>query len=187
LHTSLVRLTRLATAIATCTLFACASSSTSSPDIEDGGASSLQSSGDCNAVAQLGAQVTGVSTKEPAPAPLGGAIVDGTYMLTSAKIHNPQLPEGTQVTALGASTFEFTGDKAVVVSTDDKGVVSRRNETYIPSGTSVDVTVTCSFVPANADAGTPPIPAGYTSTPTTFTHYLKQPGGTIVEVVLTKQ
>lgn len=189
----------LVTMMSTSTLWGCSDSSSSSPEVSEGGVvppgdpttnapdASPNSTGTCNAVTQVGSQVDAISTKEPAPAPAGGPIVDGTFTLTGAKIHNPQLPEGTKVSALGATTLVLRGGKVEVVATDDKGVVTHRNETYSPSGTSVSVVVTCQDArPGGGGGRMPPVPTGYTSTPTTFTHFLKQPDGTIVEVLLTK-
>ena len=94
--------------------------------------------GDCNAIAQQGSQVIATFTSGDPPAPTGGTIVDGTYVLTSATYY------GTMVTSTVSETAVVASGCIMAVLTDQQsGAIERNNLAYTTSGTDLTETHTC--------------------------------------------
>jgi hypothetical protein len=137
----------------------------------------------CNTLTQQGASIDLVTTKNAFPPPAGGAITDGTYTATSAKVLVAQAPEGSKVITLGSITLQVAGNKIDVIATDTKGD-QRRTGTYTTNGVDITLAETCAYPPS--DAGPGGAATKYTATATTFTQYSTQ-NNTTVEIVYTKK
>jgi len=89
--------------------------------------------GACNAVPQLGSQVSFICSMGVAPTPQGGSIVDGTYVLTAVIFYGGcPAPTPTSI----AETVIFSGGTFQVVATPSGGEVQRTTGTYTLSGSN---------------------------------------------------
>ena len=118
----------------------------------------------CNTLANTAKPVTVEQLAENPPAPLGGTIEDGTYLLTGVAIYTgPEGPSGPSGTA--QTTIVITGSTIEVAS---RGVPPTRTTTLSISGTTFTSTDTC---PDSVVAS-----GGFTATSTTFAIFID--GGT---------
>jgi hypothetical protein len=134
-------------------------------------------SGACNALANLGAQVPGVLVASAAPAPNGGTLVDGTYVLTKYQVYTgPGGPSGSAGNSF-ASTLVLAGSTYQAVSNQGSGD-ERVSGAFMTSGTSYTASVTC---PASSVTT-----VGYTFDGTTFVQ-LGSVGANTLEFTYAKQ
>jgi hypothetical protein len=92
----------------------------------------------CNALVNDGPTITIMASTSGAPAPTGGTIVDGTYVLTAATVFGvSSIP---QVTA--SAVFQFSGNTMQQVGTVN-GQLKRYTSTFTTMGTSISTTDTC--------------------------------------------
>jgi hypothetical protein len=118
----------------------------------------------CTTLANTAAAVPVQTFAVDPPTPLGGTIVDGTYLMTEAAIYTgPDGPSGTNGTS--QTTIQITGSTIQIVSAGDPPT---RTITLATSGTSFTSTDTC------PDTSTV-IQGSYTATATTFV--VQFPGG----------
>jgi hypothetical protein len=134
----------------------------------------------CNAIAPAGPIVEQTCNDDAAaaPAPAGGTVADGTYVLTGAAFYGspcPPLPpaqyRATKIVCGG--TFQ-QADEAPDLTPD----VHRWNATYATMGTNLTFHPTCGNVPEGTD--------GYDATPTQLVTYQTSPGQ-VVSFTWTKQ
>ncbi len=147
-------------------LAACGGRASTSPD----GASGGMCGGDtpqgqaCNALVNVGALITPTCTTGVMPTGVGGAIVDGTYVLTSQTYYNvPACPtialSGTALIA-GRCRQGISGGPFNLAST----------ATVMVEGNTITSTIKCPIVDLDAGSITRDAPTKtFTATPTTFT------------------
>jgi hypothetical protein len=136
-------------------------------------ASEAEAAAACNAL-QLDAPAVGLTYDTAAPpAPMGGAIADGTYFLTTQLVYEtasgPTFPLGrSKVTIAGPLWHEVYGDPEPNSVNPDK----RTTSTMIATGTSLTLTRTC------PSAGQPEITT-YTADATRLTLFIEDRNKTI--------
>jgi hypothetical protein len=170
-------------------LLACGSSAEKPPASPSGGTTTTATTtttAECNAVAQHGKPVDLIATKAPPPEAHGGAIADGAYVLSSAKLHGSPLGEGAKAAVLGAMTVEIKGNAQQTVLTSEGGAVSRYNTTTQVSGADITTTQVCEHPAPLGRAPGKTSQVRYEATPTTLTTLVTQSGSTTV-LVFTKQ
>jgi len=114
----------------------------------------------CNGLTQLGAAVTPSCDPGAVPAPVGGAITDGTYLLTETHFH------GDCSTDPLSETLVVSQGTVQSVATRADGREMRTSVKYLPgsNGTTLSATQTC---PARIQTT-----LRYNATATTLTIYL---------------
>lgn len=112
--------------------------------------------GECNAVVQMGTPTPEIPGPGTMPAPAGGVITDGTYVLTSFEIYPPGSIDAYQRT----DTFVFAGDTIEAIMERNDRAPVRRTGTWSTSGTTWTLNQACPM--------TQSIQFEYTATPTTF-------------------
>ncbi len=132
----------------------------------------------CNAVAQIGANVDIVTSRDAKPIAVGGAISDGTYVVTSVVLYGSS-QSGSVVGSNGKATIRIVGNDMKSVNTAPDGSVTRINGAFSLTGTSLLFTKYCGVLSGN---GT--IDVGYTATPTNL-YYVNKTDGIVS--TLTKQ
>jgi hypothetical protein len=130
---------------------------------------------------QQGAVVTTEVNAAAPPEHIGGALADGTYVLTAFNFYGPvPVPPATF-----QATVEKTGG-AMSFLWNRPGEESRVSYTIMASGVALTMAETCRFsVPASAPQ--PPVTFEYTANPTGFRLYLEAKGGGEAEMVFTKK
>jgi hypothetical protein len=116
--------------------------------------------GGCNQLSQIGLAVTATCATGAPPAALGGAIVDGTYVLTGTVLYGVcALPDLAETLVVSQGTVES-------LATSADGTATRRSLTYVipAAGTVLTETQTC---PSRVIAS-----VRFSATPTTLTIYL---------------
>jgi hypothetical protein len=101
----------------------------------------------------------------PPPAPAGGALGDGIYVLTSAKEYGTKMADGATLGVIGSFTLEVTGPVIQVLSLDDKGKEERQTYTTSVSGSTMTMTQTCRYPSGTLE---PPQSGEFTATGTAF-------------------
>ena len=152
--------------------------------IGDGGA--------CNTIAQQAPNdVKLLTSASTAPAPAGGTIVDGTYVLTAATQYDPGGMDGVWIGSFNKMTREIAGTVIQLIQTTPTVPVQTKNgtQTMAVNGLDMTVTPTCQF-PVVAAKYALPETFRFTATATGLTLYAtraKAGGGTVVvELVHTK-
>lgn len=146
----------------------------------DGGAA-------CNSFAIGGQQVDVQQVASDPPAAMGGTIMSGTYVMTSAKIYTgvggATGPSGetTQQTIVISTTNGTSGTVQIAQISfgGDSPTIDRSTGTFNVSGTNLTYADTC----GGTDSGT----AGFTVAGNTFTIYPPGNAGTTREEVFTRQ
>lgn len=110
----------------------------------------------CNAIASAGEPVPETAGAGAMPTPAGGAIADGTYVLTAWEIYPPGSVDAFQ----RRETFVFAGNTVESLSQKDAEPEQRRAGTYSTSGTTWSISLSC---PVTQTVDLP-----YTATPTTL-------------------
>ena len=109
--------------------------------------------------------------------------MSGTYVLSSAKAHGSNAPDGTKLFVVGKDTIALTATTFDHIQTDDKAKETRSSGTAAASGTSFTLTTTCQFPAGSAKA---PQVGSYTATATGLTLLQTQGTGTF-ELTYTKK
>ena len=89
----------------------------------------------CNTIPQLGMSVD-VFESNVSPVPQGGAIANGTYVLTSLKLYNSSTEE-VNIGTYGKVTLEMSGSAVSEVTTDALNAETRATYTLTISGTRI--------------------------------------------------
>jgi hypothetical protein len=136
----------------------------------------------CNTIATGGPCVTELAVTGPSPAPAGGAVVAGTYNLTSVSLYNT--PDGSApVTQMGRRTLVVSGVSGTSFTLDQVETSGARTDrshgTVAIAGTTATFTPTC---PPPSDAGDNGGTVGFTTTATTITLINSTKGDGSVEV-----
>ena len=115
----------------------------------------------CNALVNIGQNITWQFVSEPRPTPTGGTILDGTYVLTS-QISYDSFPGGFPM--IGAETIEITGTVVQEVQADLVGgggfpPIRQTWSLTVSDATHVVIQQNCAVL-------NPPVLNGYSATPT---------------------
>jgi hypothetical protein len=133
-------------------LLACSSTQTPPTD-----AGSDEAAPECNALA-IPASITITAKSGTPPAPAGGTIADGTYVLTEMDDYNSG---DAFVGAPTAGILVVSGATLELARVGAKGDVSRYGATFTTSSTTIVETGTCGLAA--------PVSEGFTATPTSIT------------------
>lgn len=108
------------------------------PSIADGGGTDA---GACpSSLSFLGGEETIVAKPEPAPEPTGGAVRDGTYVLTTAVLYTGPGGASGPTPQKAGLTIRMAGGVAEIVT---DGGESRATATYAVAGTTLSTHQTC--------------------------------------------
>jgi hypothetical protein len=141
--------------IASLTLFACGSPEAPRTPAATEAPPAAGSTEPCNAVVQQGEPVDLVGSAGAPPKATGGAIEDGTYVLTAITLYSPNSKEdGAKLAALGKTTMEIKGTSSQLVRTSADGVEQRSTVARVNDGANTTATTTCVSPPKRADAPT---------------------------------
>lgn len=102
----------------------------------------------CNALANLGSVVAETAGGGAKPTPAGGALYDGTFVLTKHEVFSPSSPDSN----VRRRTIKITGNTIEYVANDNNGADERTAGTLVVNGTDFDFSVTC---PATAMVSVP--------------------------------
>jgi|GEM_PF-4494428 len=119
-------------------------------ELPDGGGDSGANA--CNTVALQLAKIDAIASDDDRPSDTGGAMSDGTYLLTDATTYDSTTPAGQKVGVVGRETIVITGTKIARAVEDATGQVSRSTGTFQISDLSnslLNVIYDCRF-PAGA-------------------------------------
>ena len=146
------------------------SSSGGSSSSSGGSSSSSGGGGQCNALTQQGTKLDVTGSKAAPPAATGGALADGTYVLTASKLYGSTVPDGpVPGFSSPATTVQITGTTYDSIVTRTTGDV-RTTSTLAVSGTNATLTQTCSFPLADGGLAAP-AQGSYSVTGTGFIIY----------------
>lgn len=124
-----------------------------------------------------------VAASGPAPVPQGGALADGTYVMTSATAYGTKNADGATLEAIGTATIAVSGSTLQVVLLDDKGKVEHQTYTITLSGSAMTTTQTCRD-PGKLEAAQT---GQFTATPTTLHTIIPAGGTSTYDIVYTRQ
>jgi hypothetical protein len=141
----------------------------------------------CNALEQRGQPVPITYTPEPAPKPAGGAVADGTYVLTAYIAHSPGNRATTEPGSRRETWVVKDGRYSIVIDGVDsfRANGSHRYEGAMkasPGAVILDFDGTCSNVMGEKNF----VPMAYSATPTALTLLVMSQFDSTVEMVLTK-
>lgn len=96
----------------------------------------------CNALADDGPTVTPTAVASAGPSPAGGAITDGTYVLSTVTLYTG--PGGSTIAPNGtfSGVIQISGSRMLQVGAIN-GAEQRYVSTFTTSGTSISTTDTC--------------------------------------------
>jgi hypothetical protein len=132
----------------------------------------------CNDVEQQGREIDLVGSRAAPPAPAGGVIQDGTYVLTSSVLHTKDSPPGAKLVGMGRTTIRVQGATSYLVQTGVDGTERRTTVTRTSSGTVSTAQTMCPS--ASSSGSVKSTSTGYTATPTSFAFINPGPAGTVV-------
>jgi hypothetical protein len=122
----------------------------------------------CNEIVQAGGLVHVDAASEPPPPPKGGAITDGTYVLTGLRFHSP---DGADVpTNTSRATMVIAG-RSVETVLHEAGTERREVLGLDTAGSTLSLSRTCLYdsnEPVVDEAKLRTYPYDYTATPTTI-------------------
>jgi hypothetical protein len=134
----------------------------------------------CNAVTQQGALVKDVARpNDDAPVATGGAVADGTYVLTAINVYGANMSLGLNLQI----TLEKNGNTLNTVSLQN-GKEERRTATLMLAGTKATIVPTCRF--PDPGTGANPETAEYSVTRNEY-RVLAQLGRATLEQVYTRK
>lgn len=136
------------------------------PDAADGDAGA---GGACHDLVNVGTNVVFTAEASPPPTPLGGTIVDGTYVLTTATLYTGTGGASGPTGDTRSMTMRITGARGDSIF---DGVA--RTAQFAVSGTTMTSTSVC---PESGGTRTD----GYDATPTTFAVHLGGSQGVLVQ------
>jgi hypothetical protein len=131
----------------------------------------------CNDLEQQGREVDLVGSPGNPPAPAGGTIADGTYVLTSSVLYTKNSSPGAKLVGMGRTTMRVEGPTSQLVQTRVDGSIRRTTVTRVSSGTVSTSKTLCAPVTADVAKSTS---SGYTATPGSFHFISPGPAGTVV-------
>lgn len=131
----------------------------------------------CNNLEQQGPEVALSGSQERAPAPEGGMIVDGTYVLTSSVLYTHTRSHGAKLVEMGRITMRVNGATSELVRSGVDGRERRSTVSRVNEGHLTKMHTTCAS-PTNHGDTTSTTP--YTATDTTLTFITPGPAGTVV-------
>jgi hypothetical protein len=134
--------------------------------------------GPCNSVEQRGKDVDLVGSSTAPPAPAGGTIEDGTYVLTSSVLHTKDKTSGAKLVGMGKITMLVQGPTSQLVRTGADGQVRRTTVSRVNAGDVTTSRTTCAS-PSSND-GKEPVSTRYTATSGMFQFITPGPAGTVV-------
>jgi hypothetical protein len=151
-----------------------------SPDIPPPGmcGADVPAGQECNALTNLGTTITPVCSTEAAPVGTGGAIADGTYVLTAQTKYDASCTSPLSL----SETITIAGDCVqLVFGSILPGTGSSRLTTQ---GSAISFTRTCEHIDIDGAVTIQPFSMqAYTATSTTFTLFsIRATGGTDVSV-----
>jgi hypothetical protein len=141
------------------------------------GVRGLPDSAPCNDLEQQGTEIDLIATPVAAPKPVGGAIEDGTYVLTRSALHTKDSSPGTKLVAFGKITMVVNGTTSQLVKTSADGKVRRTTVKRETTGTVTISRTTCSS-PSASDSET--ASTEFTANGTMFQFITPGPAGTVV-------
>lgn len=131
----------LAAAVTSCGGSGSSSSGTGGAGGAGGAAGAAGAGGDCNSLPLLGGLVSESVVAGPMPAPAGGTVTDGTYVLTKWEVYS-----GTPLGQQQELTLKFAAGHAQVaihLQMGSTGAWASTNFDYSTSGTSLTANTTC--------------------------------------------
>jgi hypothetical protein len=131
----------------------------------------------CNDVEQQGREVDLVGSPAPPPTAAGGAIADGTYVLTSSVLYTKNSSPGAKLVGMGRTTILVQGPTSQLVQTGVDGSVRRTTVSRVSSGTLSTAKTLCAPAASDVSKSTS---TSYTATPTSFAFINPGPAGTVV-------
>jgi len=178
LHLSIV------THVALLGVLGCSSSTTtpSDPGTKPDAASGVDATPDggglsqCTTAKALGASVDSVATDGEVTPPAGGALADGTYVLTGARVYGSSLADGAKVNTIGSVTVVISAGATKYEQIKGGPEGGQGTGALQLAGTSLTFTETCAS-PAAA-SGAPEV-YGYTASAGTLTTTLKDDIATV--------
>jgi hypothetical protein len=161
-------------------LLSCHRTTTAFVNADDLTGASLKApdSAPCNDLVQQGGDVDLAGSWDAAPSPRGGAIADGTYVLTSSTLHTKERPHNSKIVSLGKITVRVSGSTSQLVRSASDGRVHRTTVTRESDGTVAKLRTTC-VSPRSGDTE-PSSSTGYTATDKSFQFISPGPAGTVV-------
>lgn len=133
---------RICGLICAAVLGACGGGTDSTTDAAGGGACGTP-------VTNPAAQIHKMSHAGPPPAMTGGTVVDGAYYLTAMDTYN-----GATGDSVHQEDWTFTSGTVTVLSTEPGMAEIRASGTYMMSGTTLNVALTCGVTATLANAYT---------------------------------
>lgn len=131
----------------------------------------------CNDLTQEGEIVGLVASPDEPPVASGGVIADGTYILTSSRLHTRATQPGSTLVVFGRITMAVTGGTAQLVVTKVNGQVKRSTISRANTGTSTSSSTTCASPgPVKREATT----VSYSANASGFQFISGGPAGTVV-------
>jgi hypothetical protein len=131
----------------------------------------------CNDLVHDGSTLDVALASNPPPVPFGGVIVDGSYVLTSARLFN--VPGAVVLERRIGASLEVRGNVIEHVSHVD-GEVSRSTFQYTQAGTTLSLVDTCAASTASS--------YGFSATPAELELYSPEPGTAYtLEQIFTKR
>jgi hypothetical protein len=109
----------------------------------------LPQSGQCNGVPNTASAIVETKNNAGTPTGTGGAIVDGTYVMTNSVVYNGQTPS----TSMFRRTLMKTGATMQEVIRIDTGLDFSTTSTYTTTSTNLTRTITCPTTDAGIGGG----------------------------------
>ena len=131
----------------------------------------------CNDLEQLGTEVDLIASPIASPKPVGGAIEDGTYVLTRSTLHTRDSSPGAKLVAFGRITMVVKGTTSQLVKTAADGQVRRTTVKRVSSGTVTMSQTTCASPTASDSESSS---TEFTSTGNALQFISTGPAGTVV-------
>ena len=131
----------------------------------------------CNDVEQQGKAVDLSASHDVAPPASGGAIEDGTYVLTSSVLYTEDKRDGAKLVGMGKVTMVVSGSVSQIVRSSPEGRERRTTMSRVTRGDTATITTTCA--PGEAVARETAT-ARYTAGPGAFQLISPSPAGTLV-------
>jgi len=134
----------------------------------------------CNGLTQQGTRIQATGSTAKVPAPTGGDVPDGIYVIVSTTLRGPGIGDGPVAgTFSPATTVQIRGKTYSDIVTTSSGDV-RTSGSVLVSGTSTSFTSTCAY-PKPASGNGPVMQSGsYSRTTSGFIVYAEA-NGTMIE------
>ena len=136
-----------------------------------------QASAPCNDIEQQGKDVDLQGSTDSAPAPTGGTIEDGTYVLTSSLLYTADKPDGTKLVGMGKVTMLVNGSTSQIVRSSPEGRERRTTVNRVNAGDTTTVQTVCTSPGSTTQEIAT---ARYTATSNSLQFISSSPAGTLV-------